>query len=214
MISMDDKALTFLLSCMLERNLVAFLEYVPDIFNVQRRLYTQISSPTVVSKCSSRRAHGRNLSERFRQLEKTVLAKHNLNQTVPRDSQQPTSTHPTTLRQPPTPKTFRGLVIPDVPKAPESDGGCAHLLLLPRSYIFTECCMSGCAVCVYDLYQESVDAYKFAVASVRASLSSMGVPIEQWPDNIRPGSERKLPPPISLSAFEELERELDARRKA
>jgi len=74
--------------------------------------------------------------------------------------------------------------------------------------------MSGCAVCVYDLYQESLDAYKSAVASVRASLASMGVPMEQWPENIRLDSETKTSPPISLSAFEEMERELKARREA
>ncbi|KAI9459185.1 oxidoreductase-like protein [Lactarius psammicola] len=151
---------------------------------------------------SSRGGHGQNLSERFRRLEKMVLAKHNLNQTIthatPRVSQQPTLSLPTTSRRQPTPATFRGLVIPEIPKAPEPD----------------ECCMSGCAVCVHDLYQESLDAYKTAVASVRASLTSMGVPMEQWPKNIRLDSERNTSYSISLSAFEEMERELDARRKA
>lgn len=74
--------------------------------------------------------------------------------------------------------------------------------------------MSGCAVCVYDLYQESLDAYKTAVGSIRASLTSMGVPVEQWPENIRVDLERKTTPSIILSAFEEMERELKARRKA
>jgi hypothetical protein len=74
--------------------------------------------------------------------------------------------------------------------------------------------MSGCAVCVYDLYQESLDAYKTAVVSIRASLTSMGVPVEQWPENIRVDLERKTTPSIILSAFEEMERELKARRKA
>ena len=74
--------------------------------------------------------------------------------------------------------------------------------------------MSGCAVCVYDLYQESLDAYKTAVVSIRASLTSMGVPVEQWPENIRVDLERKTTPSSILSAFEEMERELKARRKA
>lgn len=73
--------------------------------------------------------------------------------------------------------------------------------------------MSGCAVCVYDLYQESLDAYRTAVASVRASLTSMGVPVEQWPENIRLDSEEKTSPSIIRSAFEEMERELKARRE-
>lgn len=74
--------------------------------------------------------------------------------------------------------------------------------------------MSGCAICVYDLYQESLDAYKTAAVSVRASLTSMGVPVEQWPENIRVDLERKATPSIILSAFEEMERELKARHKA
>jgi hypothetical protein len=74
--------------------------------------------------------------------------------------------------------------------------------------------MSGCAVCVYDLYQESLDNYKTAVASVRASLTSMGVPVGQWPENIRLDMEGKMSPPIILSAFEEMERKLKARREA
>jgi hypothetical protein len=74
--------------------------------------------------------------------------------------------------------------------------------------------MSGCAVCVYDLYQESLDTYKTAVASVRASLTSMGVRVEQWPENIRLDLERKTSPQIILSAFEEMEQKLKARREA
>ncbi|KAH8993630.1 oxidoreductase-like protein [Lactarius hatsudake] len=186
---------------MLGRKLLAFLGHVPRTFNAQRRLYTQLSSPVEVSKRSSRGGHGRNLSERFRQLEKMVLAKHNLSQTImhkPRVSQQPTLSLSTTLPRRPTPMTFRGIVIPEIPRPPEPD----------------ECCMSGCAVCVHDLYQESLDAHKSAVAAVRVSLTSMGVPMEQWPKNIRLDSEGKTTASISLSAFEELERELKARRNA
>jgi Oxidoreductase-like protein, N-terminal len=81
----------------------------------------------------------------------------------------------------------------------------------------TECCMSGCAVCVHDLYQESLDVYRASVLSVRASLTAMKVPIEQWPETIRPKSGEKTPllaSSVSLSAFEEMERALKARRKA
>jgi len=61
--------------------------------------------------------------------------------------------------------------------------------------------MSSCAVRVHDLYQESLYAYKTAasVASVRTSLTFMGVPMEQWPENIRLDSERKTSPPIRMS---------------
>jgi hypothetical protein len=116
------------LSCMLGRKLVAFLEHAPHTFHAHRSFYTQLSSPVEISKLPSRSGHGQNLSERFRRLEKTVLAAHNLNQSIihaPRVSQQPTPSFPT-LRKPPTPATFRGLVIPEVPQAPEPDGGCGH----------------------------------------------------------------------------------------
>ncbi|KAI9459164.1 hypothetical protein BJY52DRAFT_1119031 [Lactarius psammicola] len=69
---------------------------------------------------------------------------------------------PTTSLRQPTPVTFRGLVTPEMPKAPEPD----------------ECCVSSCAVYVHDLFQELLDVYKTAVASVRASLMSLGVPME------------------------------------
>ena len=116
------------LSCMLGRRLLAFLEHAPRTFNAQRRLYTQLFPPVETSKRSSRGGHGQNLSERFRRLEKMAVAKHNLDQTIrlaPRVSQQPTLSLPTTSRKS-TPMTFRGLVIPEIPKAPEPDGGYAH----------------------------------------------------------------------------------------
>ena len=77
--------------------------------------------------------------------------------------------------------------------------------------------MSGCAVCVHDLYQESLDDYNSSVAAVRASLAAMTVPVEEWPETIRPDSERRTPLPasgVSLSAFQEMERALKARQMA
>ena len=83
-----------------------------------------------------------------------------------------------------------------------------------RSYKLVECCMSGCAVCVHDLYQESLDGYNASVAAVRASLADMKVPEDEWPETIRPGAEKRTPLPPSLSAFQEMERALKARREA
>jgi len=130
-----------------------------------------------------------------------LLAKHNPSRAIVNSPQPLTQTPSSTLRRPSTANTFRGLVIPKVPQAPEPD----------------ECCMSGCAVCVHDLYQESLDAYRTSVASVRASLTAMKVPVEQWPETIRPKPEGRTQLPassVSLNAFEEMERALKARRQA
>jgi hypothetical protein len=86
-----------------------------------------------------------------------------------------------------------------------------------RPQNLVECCMSGCAICVHDLYQESLDDYNSSVAAVRTSLTSMKVPEEEWPETIRPGSEKRMSLPtssLSLSAFQEMERALKARREA
>ncbi len=76
-----------------------------------------------------------------------------------------------------------------------------------------DCCMSGCAVCVYDLYEEAQDEYKKALEHLRRSLAALHVPEDQWPEDIQTTSksgdsksQRKLNP--TLSAFEELEARL------
>lgn len=76
--------------------------------------------------------------------------------------------------------------------------------------------MSGCAICVHDLYQESLDDYNASVAAVRTSLTRMKVPEDEWPETIRPGAEKRmslLASNSSLSAFQEMERALKARRE-
>ena len=84
-----------------------------------------------------------------------------------------------------------------------------------RSHNLVECCMSGCAVCVHDLYQESLDDYNASVATVRASLTDMKIPKDEWPETIRPGAEKRTSLPASnLRAFQEMERALKARREA
>lgn len=101
-----------------------------------------------------RPARGQNLSERFRRLEKMVLAKHNLNQTItqsPQVSQLPTLSLPTTSRQS-TQTTFRGLVIPEIPKAPEPDGGCTSgydCLFLTRLLQSVACLVAPFACTIY-----------------------------------------------------------------
>lgn len=45
--------------------------------------------------------------------------------------------------------------------------------------------MSGCAVCVYDLYEESLQAYKDSLVTLRASLQTSNIPEQEWPDSVR-----------------------------
>lgn len=67
------------------------------------------------------------------------------------------------------PPTFHGLVVPEKPKEPQSD----------------ECCMSGCAVCVYDIYEAAREDYMRAVDTLRAALDERGIPEREWPEGIR-----------------------------
>jgi Oxidoreductase-like protein, N-terminal len=86
-----------------------------------------------------------------------------------------------------------------------------------RSHNLVECCMSGCAVCVHELYQESLDDYNASVAAVRASLTDMKVPEDEWPETIRPGAKKQTSLAASnssLNAFREMERALKAQREA
>lgn len=77
--------------------------------------------------------------------------------------------------------------------------------------------MSGCAVCVYDLYEESLAAYKNEVDALRIALTGMKIPELKWPAHIRfdhPG----VGPEVrrnekSLSAFEEMERGLALKKQ-
>lgn len=75
--------------------------------------------------------------------------------------------------------------------------------------------MSGCAVCVHDLYQESLEAYDVSVKALRASLTTLGVDESEWPAQIRRAgnkpSERKKD--AALSAFEQMELQLVAKRE-
>ena len=75
--------------------------------------------------------------------------------------------------------------------------------------------MSGCAVCVHDLYQESLEAYDASIASIRASLIVLNIPEAEWPAQIQTaaaGKERKKD--VALSAFEQMELELSAKQEA
>lgn len=67
--------------------------------------------------------------------------------------------------------------------------------------------MSGCAVCVYDLYDEALTDYTDKVSALHTSLRVLHVPEDTWPSSIRPSRSQSTQPKKSaaLSAFEELE---------
>jgi hypothetical protein len=76
--------------------------------------------------------------------------------------------------------------------------------------------MSGCAICIYDLYEESLEAYKESLAALRSSLSALSIPESEWPERIR--TTAKIPAvekgqDAILSAFEEMERQLKEKRE-
>ena len=79
--------------------------------------------------------------------------------------------------------------------------------------------MSGCAVCVYDLHEEALKAYKEALASLRNSLSALHIPVDEWPSSIRQQSSSEPSRPdkrkeVVLNAFEEMERALKLKRQS
>lgn len=73
--------------------------------------------------------------------------------------------------------------------------------------------MSGCAVCVYDLYEESLHAYRGLVAAVQGSLTALGIPDAEWPKGIR-GSDTIYDKSPVLSAFQQMEKALQAKRES
>jgi hypothetical protein len=99
----------------------SFLKYTGYTIKVPQRAYTQSSPPIESQKRFSR--GGQNLSERFLRPEKTFWKKHDLGQTIPDTSRPLTPIPLSTPQWPSNVKYFRGLVIPEVPKAPEPDGG-------------------------------------------------------------------------------------------
>ncbi|KAI0311640.1 hypothetical protein OF83DRAFT_1166265 [Amylostereum chailletii] len=138
---------------------------------------------------------GQNLSDRAHRLERSLRGKQSFSGSI---SNNQTAQSVASTKEKPV-NTFKGLVIPEEPRPPEAD----------------ECCMSGCAICVYDLHEESLDAYKSSVDSIRASLSAMNVPMTEWPSSIKDKTKAASPTPqksVVLDAFEEMERALQLKR--
>ncbi|KIP09734.1 hypothetical protein PHLGIDRAFT_34249 [Phlebiopsis gigantea 11061_1 CR5-6] len=148
---------------------------------------------------------GQNLSARFQRLEKSVRGKGAYQRDIDviasdRKENEPESGVRVRPARPEV-NTFMGFVVPEEPKPPEPD----------------ECCMSGCAVCVQDLYAEALDEYKQAVDALRTSLTTLSVPEGRWPPSIRTSASAGQPPPkqnVTLDAFAELERRLQMKSQS
>ena len=164
---------------------------------------------------------GRNLSERYRALERALRGKEaftrgkeELAHHVPVIS---ISVQDENIRKESI-ETFHGFVVPQEPKPPADDGAFLLDSLFPDTFInrITECCMSGCAVCVYDLYEESLASYEDSIVTLRRSLGALGIPQDTWPLNVRPGVEKSTPESrkgVILNAFEQMERKLKEKKE-
>ncbi|KAF7313980.1 Oxidoreductase-like domain-containing protein [Mycena chlorophos] len=143
---------------------------------------------------------GQNLGNRYRRLEQSLRGKAAL-QKVEKGTGVSSESFPVESRRAgPRVVYFRGLEVPREPKPPASD----------------ECCMSGCAICVYDLYEEAQESYRAALATFRDALTMEGVPPSEWPASTRwDGVANALPAKGANTAvrdaFEELERALAAK---
>ncbi|KAK7061393.1 hypothetical protein R3P38DRAFT_2829230 [Favolaschia claudopus] len=141
---------------------------------------------------------GQNLSLRYRRLEQSLRGKDALQRDIRARESDAAADAPflaSGVTQDVS-RYFRGLEIPHEPKPPQSD----------------ECCMSGCAVCVYDLYEESLEAYQQSLAVFRLALQSSGVAEESWPQHTRIKNAASSKKTVTLTAFEELEQSLKAKK--
>lgn len=73
--------------------------------------------------------------------------------------------------------------------------------------------MSGCSICVHDLYAEALTEYQTSLDALRSALHARGVSETDWPAHIQhnSGSIKRVVNP-TLSAFEQMEKMLAAKR--
>src|ERR1700722_10400544 len=80
-------------------------------------------------------------------------------------------------------------------------------------WLAVECCMSGCAICVHDLYQDALIAYKESLESLGNDLMKLQIPESEWPIRVRAAMRANHPQRnVTLNAFEELEAALREKR--
>lgn len=49
----------------------------------------------------------------------------------------------------------------------------------------SECCMSGCVNCVYNVYADDLEFYTTALSSAREALLRAGTPEKEWPEAVK-----------------------------
>ncbi|KAJ3793029.1 oxidoreductase-like protein [Lentinula aff. detonsa] len=166
-----------------------------DIVKTARCHSSRSARPSQLTKQHSQRG-GQNLSDRYIRLAKSLRGKETLEAEY-ENIHRSVLSGSNTGRLPAAGTgvvAYRGIIIPEKPKKPQSD----------------ECCMSGCAVCVYDLYEDSLTAYREAVAKVTGALKSMEVPEADWPRNLRTSERNK---DVTLTVFEQMELEIQRRKQ-
>ncbi|KAJ7484794.1 hypothetical protein B0H11DRAFT_2279510 [Mycena galericulata] len=158
---------------------------------------------SAIERLKKRTRGGQNLSLRYRRLEQSLRWKEALQRDIRARESEAESVETRTWAGEGIDdgRYFHGFEITTRPKAPESD----------------ECCMSGCAVCVYDLCEEDLGAYAASLDGLRATLVAKGIPEAAWPESVRVlgrrgddggGGSRGA----TLSAFEALEKALEDKR--
>ncbi|KAI0790374.1 oxidoreductase-like protein [Abortiporus biennis] len=167
-----------------------------------------IPTPVALERLKRSQRGGQNLSTRYQRLETSLRGKEGYEKRISdlyasKDAGSAASTDIHSRSSKANVKTFMGFVIPEEPRPPADD----------------ECCMSGCAVCVYDLYQEALEDYQNSLSSLRTSLKGINIPEDQWPQQIRlpaggtKSSQKPRERDVALSAFEELERRLKMQKE-
>lgn len=79
--------------------------------------------------------------------------------------------------------------------------------------IYTDCCMSGCAICVYDLHEAALDDYRKATDDLQQKLLIRKIPESDWPKDIRISVKARLTKSNpSVEAFTALEASLQIKK--
>ena len=76
----------------------------------------------------------------------------------------------------------QGVTVPPRPHPPAAEGELVlSFQLAAEVTVGIECCMSGCAFCVYDIYAEELQAYRAAIEEARAALTKANIAESKWP---------------------------------